>query len=277
MLVYRGMDIGTAKPSRAELEEIPHHLIDIRDPDEAFTAGDFVRLVNAALEDIHSRGKRAIIVGGTGFYLKALCYGMWEGPAADLKIRAGLDALDPASLFARLKEIDEASAVRIGMNDRYRLTRSIELFELTGKTPSQLAGESPQAPDPRFELWIVDRETEALNLRIRQRTTQMLSDGFIEEVRSLREKYPNARPLAAIGYQEACAFLDGIAPPGRKVAPGMAGLQQEIELGTRQLVKKQRTWFRNLHGRLGKSSKWFQLEDVSTATWKIEFERWAGR
>lgn len=271
LLVYRGMDIGTAKPSRAELEEIPHHLVDIREPDEPFTAGDFVRAVESALQGIHARGRRALVVGGTGFYLKALFHGMWEGPAADAALRARLEQLPPGALHDRLRQADPASALRIGPHDRYRLVRAIELLELSGKTPSQLEAERTRPADPRFRLWIVDRAAEELNARIRQRAEQMLREGLVAETRALRERYPAARALGAVGYKETCAHLDGVAPAGRKIPDGIEGLQQEIELSTRQLVKRQRTWFRNLRAGLGDAAKWFDLPE-SAQNGEVESE-----
>lgn len=270
MLVYRGMDIGTAKPSRSELDEIPHHLIDIRNPDEPFTAGDFVRAVCHTLQDIEGRGKRALIVGGTGFYLRALFYGLWEGPPSNPEVRLMLERLTQAELYSRLLKVDPTAALRIGVADRYRLTRALEVFQLTEKTPTQLEAEISRTPDPRFELWVVDRPQEELQNRISLRCRQMLEDGLVQEVRRIRSAYPGARALGAVGYKEVCAHLDGIAPAGRKIPSGELGLRQEIELSTRQLVKRQRTWFRSLQSRLGNAAHWFVLP---TNAWQSDFRR----
>ncbi|MGK5083369.1 tRNA (adenosine(37)-N6)-dimethylallyltransferase MiaA [Bdellovibrionota bacterium FG-1] len=264
LIVYRGLDIGTAKPSRAELAQIPHHLIDIREPHEPFTAGDFVRAVNATLADIQARGKRALIVGGTGFYLKALFYGLWEGAGTDLNLRGKLEVLSNSELFSKVAQVDPLSAQRIGLADRYRLVRALEVIELSGKTPSALEKERPIEPDPRFELWIVDRPLAQLEARIRLRADQMIKQGLIEEVTRLRTHYeslglPLPRALSAVGYKEVCAYLDGITPAGRKIEHGIPGLVSEISLATRQLVKRQRTWFKNLHARLEKVSHWVDL------------------
>lgn len=257
LLVYRGLDIGTAKPAPAELAEVPHHLIDIRNPDEPFTAGEFFREAQRALQGIEARGKRALIVGGTGFYIKALLFGLWQAPAADPAVRERLSQLPDAELYSRLESRDAASALRIGPRDRYRLVRALELIELTGKTPSELQAEAPSEPDPRFELWVVDRPQAELDRRIAARTQAMLDAGLLEEVRRIRERFPSSRPLQAVGYAQACAYLDGIAPAGRKVPPGIAGLRQEIELATRQLVKGQRTFFRGFEIR---DLNWFELD-----------------
>jgi tRNA dimethylallyltransferase len=255
MLVYRGMDIGTAKPKAAELREIPHHLIDIRDPSESFTAGDFVREVHGALADIESRGKRALIIGGTGFYLKALIYGLWDAPKAKPELREQLSALPALDLFHELEAQDPDSAYRIGPADHYRLVRAVEILRMTGKSPSELEAERPSHPDPRFALWIVDRETDELSARIQERTRQMLEAGFVDEVSRLRREAPTARALLAVGYAQVCDYLDGKAPEGRKIRPGLEGLEVEIALATRQLVKRQRTWFRGQH-----DGTWFTLD-----------------
>ena len=244
LLVYRHMDIGTAKPTAQELAEIPHHLISIREPNEPFTAGDYVRQVHEALNDIHTRGKRALLVGGSGFYLKALLYGLWEAPATDPATRQKLEQRTSQDLYDRLYELDEVSALRIGVNDRYRLVRAMELYELSGKTPSQFETEQNRDANPSLKLFVIDRENEELFPRIAERTKQMLEAGFEAEVRRLRERYPDSRALSAVGYAQLSDYLDGKLPTGRKLKPGIEGLRNEIELATRQLVKRQRTWFR---------------------------------
>lgn len=257
LLVYRQMNIGTAKPSAEELARVPHHLIDILNPDEPYAAGDFVRDVHTKILEIQSRGHRPLIVGGTGFYLKALLFGLWPSPKSDPELRAELEARPMAELYAELEKHDPQSAYRIGPNDRYRLARAIEHIRLSGKTPSELQASQPTEPDPRFELLIVDRPSAELEARIAKRTNAMLAAGLLDEVARLREQYPGARPLSSVGYAEACAYLDGTPPAGRKIRPGLPGLQDEIQLATRQLVKRQRTWFR---GQSGPRAKWFELD-----------------
>ncbi len=256
LLVYRGMDIGTAKPTRDELARVPHHLIDVRGPNEPYNAADFVQGVEAALTEIHARGKRALIAGGTGFYLKALLYGVWETPGTSTEIRARLEPLDNAELYARLKTRDPESAYRITQGDRYRLIRALEVIERSGKTPTELEAEqSGKAADARFRLLIVDRENEDLFARIEKRSRQMIDDGLVDETRRIRESYPDARPLDAVGYAQARDYFDGIKPESRKLREGLAGLSDEVALATRQLVKKQRTWFK---GQL--EGEWFILD-----------------
>jgi tRNA dimethylallyltransferase len=269
MQVYRGMDIGTAKPTREELARVPHHLIDVRDPSQPYTAGDFVRETRAAIAAIEGRGHRALVVGGTGFYLRALFWGIWDGPAAHPAIRARLGAEPLQELHARLLARDPESAHRIGPADRYRLTRALELIELGGKTPTEIESEHAGAPDPSLRLWIVDREPAELERRMRARVRQMLDQGLIDETKRIRAEYAGSRALSAVGYKEVCAYLEGEPPAGRKIAPGIEGLASEIELATRQLIKKQRTWFKNLLARLGpEASRRFVLP---TEDWRALF------
>jgi tRNA dimethylallyltransferase len=244
LLVYRGFDIGTAKPTLEERRGIPHHLIDILDANQPFTAGDFVRAVDRTLLDIHARGKRALIVGGTGFYLKALLFGLWDAPKAPPELRARLEKASSRELYDRLMAVDEESALRISLNDRYRLVRACETLETTGKTPSELEAETAaRGSVPGFSLFVLDREAEDLRSRIGLRTREMLARGLVEEVRELREKFPYARAFEAVGYAEVIAFLENRKPAGRKIADGLPGLENEIELATNQLAKRQRTWF----------------------------------
>ena len=271
LLVYRHFNVGTAKPTLEERKGIPHHLIDVQSPDTSFTAGDFVRSAHQAIEDIHARGKRALIVGGTGFYLKGLLFGVWDAPSADPEIRATLSSLPLTELHARLLEIDPASAQRIGPHDHYRLVRALEIFQISGKTPSQLEQESEKCADPRFHLWILDRPQAELSQRIHQRTRQMLESGLVQEVSTLMAQYPSSRALDAVGYRQVRDHLLGILPEGRALRPGIAGLSEEIELATRQLVKKQRTWFRNQAQKVSQSRLFILDQDLSLI--REEFQR----
>jgi tRNA dimethylallyltransferase len=260
LLVFRGFDIGTAKPTKAELAEIPHHLVDIREPSETYTAGDFVRDCETILSDIHARGKRALIVGGTGFYLKAMLYGLWDAPKATPELRRTFEARSNQELYDDLFKLDEEAALRITRNDRYRLIRAAETVATTGKTPTQLEAESAaRTAVEGLSLFITDREADELKARIALRTDAMLRDGFVDEVRELLTKFPGVRPFESVGYAEAVAFLEGRPPEGRKIPPGIEGLRSEIRLGTHQLAKRQRTWF---HGQFARvpDLKFFTLD-----------------
>ncbi len=245
LLVYRGMDVGTAKPTRAERASARHHLIDLRDPDEPFTVADFTRLALAAIDEIHGRGGRTLVVGGTGFYLEALTRGLWPAPPTDAALREKLEAHESPRLYEQLEKLDPASATLIGPTDRYRLVRALEIVETSGLRPSDLRREQlAKGPDPRFRLWVVDRPDAELRDRIRHRTRAMLEAGLVEEVRRLQASYPGARVLRAIGYAQTLAHLENRSPRGRAVRAGLDGLADEIQLATRRLVKGQRTWFR---------------------------------
>lgn len=263
LLFYRGMDIGTAKPTEHERSQTKHHLIDIRNPDEAYTAGDFAKDVEKARAEITAAGKRALIVGGSGFYLKALIYGLWDAPPTDLDLRTRLEKETSATLYARLLAVDQPAALRIGQNDRYRLVRSLEIFELTSETPTELQSRQNRTPNSRFKLLVLDRGTDELFSRIEERTKNMLVLGLVEEVSAIRKSYPTSRALDAVGYAQVIAFLDGTPPPGRKLNAGLSGLTSEIELATRQLVKRQRTWFRS-----EKSAHYFLMDQDSKPLWQ---------
>jgi tRNA dimethylallyltransferase len=243
LLVYRGLDIGTAKPQPHE-KCVPHHLLDLVDPDEPFTAAHFVKHTQHAIEDIHRRGKRALIVGGSGFYLKALLFGLWQVKTIEClpqnnSLRTNED------LYRELLQQDPLSARRIGIHDRYRLVRSVDLLHTQGKTPSQLQAELSSGMDEHFELWIIDRDPQELQKRIEIRTELMLQTGLLEETQRLIAHYPKSFALKAVGYAQVSAYLH-YRPQvqGRKITPGLKGLSEEIQLATRQLVKRQRTWLK---------------------------------
>lgn len=267
LLVYCGFTIGTAKPSAEEMAEIPHHLVDIRNPTEVFTAGDFVRECEAALKDIHARGKRAMIVGGTGFYLKALLFGLWDAPKSPPALRASLETMIDIDLYESLYAKDPTAAEKITRGDRYRLIRALETIETTGKTPTQLEREAVARESvPGLSLLITDRESDELKKRIALRSELMLKGGFLDEVRELRTRYEAARPFEAVGYAEAVRFLEGRAPEGRKVPEGIDGLKSEIILATTQLAKRQRTWFKGQFGRVSRLM-FFTLEADREKLW----------
>jgi tRNA dimethylallyltransferase len=243
---YQEFNIGAAKPTAEEFALVPHHLFNVASPLENYHAGQFLKDCEKILHEIHARGNRAIIVGGSGFYLKALRLGLWEAPATSPEFRATLEPLSNEILFQQLEKIDPAHAKKIGLADRYRLIRSLEIHALSGKTPSELEAEMPNEPNPNYALWVIDREKETMTVRMRQRIQKMLSAGLIEEATQLREKYPESKTLHAVGYQQVLDHLDAVKPAGRKISTGTKGLAEEIELAHRQLAKQQRTWFKNL-------------------------------
>lgn len=255
LLVYRGFNIGTAKPSREELTEFTHHLIDVCDPDENYNAARFVADAHAAIAAIEKRGHRALIVGGTGFYLKALLYGLWDAPKTDPKLRAELEALSSEALAKELEDADPETAQATPISDRYRMIRAIEIFRLSSKRVSELKKSENAAADPRFRLLVADRSIESLEKRISERVTQMLEAGLVDETETLRKSFPNSRALQSVGYFETLRHLDRIAPEGRPADFTREGLKKEVVLATRQLAKRQRTWFRS-----EKKSEFFDLD-----------------
>jgi len=239
--VFRGLDIGSAKPTPAERARAPHHLFDVAAPDEAFDAARYAALARAALAAIAARGRPAIVVGGTGLYLKALRYGLLAAPRRDAGVRARLaadEAAAPGTLHARLARLDPASAARLHANDRLRLIRALEVLELTGTTLSAWrAGHGFARAAVPMRVVGLTLLRPALYARLDARCAAMLDAGLLDEVRALRAAgFGATRALASIGYRELGAHLDG-----RCALPAaLAAMQQ----ATRNLAKRQLTWFR---------------------------------
>jgi epoxyqueuosine reductase/tRNA dimethylallyltransferase len=240
MTVYRGMDIGTAKPSTGERARVRHHLIDVVDPDETFTVARFVEMADAVIADAKRRGARLIAAGGTPLYFKSLFEGIFEGPSADPDLRGRLNQTPSDELHARLKQIDLAAAARIHVNDRKRLVRAIEVFELTGRPISE--HQSQWADDAAYRhpvKWVGLRvERELLNRRINARVRAMMEAGWLEEVRGLlARETPLSRTAAeAAGYSELIRHLRGELSLDEAV--------EQIKISTRQLARRQIKWFR---------------------------------
>jgi tRNA dimethylallyltransferase len=241
--VYREMDIGTAKPSPEEREKIRHHLVDLVYPNEEFNVAMFRQAAASAASDIWSRGKQAIVCGGTGFYIKALTRGLFVGPPHSPEVRAGIRAQIEEKgrgyVHERLQRVDPAAATWIHPNDRHRLTRALEVYELTGKPISQWQKEHGFS-EHAFETLMValDRERGDLYHRINDRCERMIHEGLVEEVRGLIEKgYGlDLKALQSIGYRHAGLYLTGAIP-----------LKDAVDLmkrDTRRLAKRQLTWFR---------------------------------
>ena len=255
MQVYRGMDIGTAKPSSDLRAILPHHLIDIRDPSETFSLGDFVPLAQKACADIASRGALPVISGGTGFYLKSFVLGLPETPPSDLTIREQLNVelagRGAAALMDALRHADPVSAARIHLNDTYRLTRALEVFRSTGRPLSSFAAsgaiphdENAQAsPEYDFLCLGLDRDREELYRRINERTRAMFDAGLPEEVAGLRAAGygPDSPGMRAIGYREF--FLDD-----GTLCANREALITRIAQNSRHYAKRQITFFSAIPG-----------------------------
>ncbi|HEX7324883.1 MAG TPA: tRNA (adenosine(37)-N6)-dimethylallyltransferase MiaA [Rhodanobacteraceae bacterium] len=245
-LVYRGLDIGAAKPDALTLQQHPHALIDIRDPAEAYSAAAFRDAALAAMRRSAAAGRVPLLVGGTGLYFRALEYGLAEMPAADPALRARLAAeaghVGWPALHARLARLDPQAAARIRPHDAQRVQRALEAIELSGRTLTALHA----APAPRrgmpyrvLKLALVPTDRAALHARIATRFDAMLAAGFVDEVRRLRSRgdlAPDLPALRAVGYRQAWQYLDG----------GCTALEfrERAIFATRQLAKRQLTWLR---------------------------------
>jgi tRNA dimethylallyltransferase len=242
MTVYRGMDLGTAKPSAAERRRVPHHVLDLLEPWEKATVAWWLQQAQEAAADIQRRGKSILIVGGTPLYLKALLHGIFPGPAADPALRAELEQRPTQELHVRLQNIDPQAAARIHSNDQKRLVRALEVFQLTGQPISSWQCQFDQPSNRlRSTLWL-DWPRALLYERIERRVDAMLADGWLEEVRRLNAL---PRPMSkeasqAAGYRELAEHLAGQLSYDQAVA--------QTKTRTRQLAKRQLTWLRNLPG-----------------------------
>ena len=259
-LVYKGMDIGTAKPSPEELAAVPHHLIDIRDPLKAYSAAEFAHDAMACVNDIASRGKVPLLVGGTMLYFKALLEGLNDMPAANATVRTLIQAeaerVGWPAMHAQLKEIDPVTALRLAPADSQRISRALEVFRISGKPLSsfQVNKHSPNTSQeatevkvnglhfqnvPMLSLEPLDRTW--LHKRIEQRFDDMLAHGFLEEVKTLRARGDlqiDLPSMRCVGYRQAWEALDGSLP--------MAELRDRGVFSTRQLAKRQLTWLRSM-------------------------------
>jgi tRNA dimethylallyltransferase len=263
-LVFRDMDIGTAKPDAATLARAPHHLIDIIDPTEAYSAAAFRHDALRLMADITARGKIPLLVGGTMLYFKALREGLSPLPQADAEVRAKLDAEIAQHgieyLHARLAKVDAETAARLHSTDTQRIQRAMEIYLVSGKPMSELIKESasPSAPLPQplsrlrerdaddlpydiLSIALIPSDRAVLHQRIAVRFQQMLKDGLLEELRMLREKYPLHRDMTSmrcVGYRQAWEYQEGEITEAELLEKGIAA--------TRQLAKRQLTWLRSM-------------------------------
>jgi tRNA dimethylallyltransferase len=248
MKVYRGMDVGTSKVPAADRARVPHHLVDVADPSETMSASRFVALADEAAAGIAARGKAVLVVGGTTLYLKALLYGLFRGPAADLDLRARLEGAaregGPGALHARLAAADPEAAARIHPADLRRLVRALEVLEKTGRTLTSQQGEWKDLR-PRYphRLLALRRPRADLHARIAARVRAMEREGFVEEVRRLRAAPGGLGRTAsqAIGYREIAAHLDGSIPTLEEAL-------ERVRTRTNRLARAQETWLRSFPG-----------------------------
>lgn len=242
--VYRGLDIGSAKPTPGERAAVPHHLLDVVEPGQDFSAAEYARLARTALADVAARGRLPIVAGGTGLYLKALLQGLFEGPSRHEPLRRRLEAIaerhgDPR-LHRLLARVDPESASRLSARDRLRVVRALEVFWTTGRP---LSAHHRQGAEPLrgFSTLVLGLAPDRAALRqaVERRTSEMFERGLLEEVRGLlaRGLPPDLRPLRAIGYRQAVAVLQG-----RLTRPEA---ERDIVVDTLRFAKRQMTWFRH--------------------------------
>jgi tRNA dimethylallyltransferase len=263
--VYKYMDIGTAKPSRAERGDIPHHLIDIIDPSTEFNAGAYRKVAQEAIQELHKKGIRIILVGGTYLYVRVLLYGLIEGISANREIRDRLRRLKSdfgvSYIYEKLKSLDPGAAGRIHPNDYVRIERALEAYYITGTKMSELQEKHGFKGDEYEVLKIgIFEEREVLRKKIDQRVDRMIESGLVDEVRKLREMGfgRDLKPMQSIGYKHINQYVDG------EIA-----LDKAIELikrDTKRLAKRQMTWLRR-----DKSICWYSIpEDLDRIMYRVE-------
>jgi tRNA dimethylallyltransferase len=252
MALYRGMDIGTAKPDPAARRRVRHHLIDVLDPWESASVAWWLREAITCCRDIAARGKRILFVGGTPLYLKAMMYGIFDGPPADADVRRRLEseaaAYGAESLHTRLRQVDPASAMRLHPNDLRRIVRALEVWELTGRplsawqTQWENARTDHSVLSTQYSVLWLNLPRPELYARIDARVDRMLASGLVDEVRTLRRsaRPPSREATQALGYKELFAQLDGELSLDEAV--------QLIRTRSRNFAKRQVTWFRHLPG-----------------------------
>jgi tRNA dimethylallyltransferase len=250
MALYRGMDVGTAKPSLEERRRVPHHLIDVLDPWESASVAWWLERTAACCREIEARGRRVLIVGGTPLYLKALLRGLFDGPPADETLRRRLiteaEEMGRSALHSRLAAVDPTTAARLHPNDVRRVVRALEVWELTGKPMSAWQTQWSTENSARgtqhsvLHCLCLDLPREQLYAHVDARVRQMFAAGLVEEVRALRNVgHPLSREASqALGYKETFAYLDGRATLDETIV--------RIQTRTRNFAKRQFTWFRHL-------------------------------
>ena len=261
MQIYRGMDIGTAKPTKDELSQAPHHMIDVADPDELFTVSMYREMAFKVIDDIIARGKIPMLVGGTGLYLQAISYEMSLGEnGADNDLRKELNRIaeepdGPMKLHNRLRLVDPQSAEKLHPNDIRRVIRALEIYETSGKAKSERTDEQRKEGPYRVLVYGLSLPREEMYARINRRVDEMMNLGLVDEVKALLlqgiKPIKDGGSMQAIGYKEIVSALNG-----------EISLDQAVHLikqGSRRYAKRQWTWFRHDH-----RTKWYDWSDFST-------------
>lgn len=245
-LVYRGLDIGSAKPDAAEQSGIPHHLIDIREPEQAYSAGDFAQDARAAVEGVLARGRLPLLVGGTGLYFRALLGGLSAMPTSDPATRTAIEREATergwAAMHAQLAKVDPEAGARIRPSDPQRITRALEVWRVSGRPISAWQREAPLSPRPPWrvlKLVLAPADRAVLHARIEARFDRMLAQGFLDEVRQLMARtglHADLPAMRAVGYRQAWQHLAGESTA--------EAFRTQAIAATRQLAKRQLTWLR---------------------------------
>jgi tRNA dimethylallyltransferase len=259
MAIYRGMDVGTAKPSVEEQAAVPHHLIDIVDPDEDYSVAQYLDAAHAKVAELHSRGREALFVGGTPLYLKALLRGLFEGPPANWELREQIERevaeVGSAALHAHLEQVDPLAASTIHPNDTRRLIRALEVYRATGQPISHQQLEFDEGrPAEERRVFVLRRPRDVQHERINARVEEMLTRGLVDEVRGLTGDGRQLGRTAsqAVGYREVIDYLAGVDDEATMAA--------RIKTRTRQFAKRQGVWFRSLS-----ECRWVDVEENASA------------
>ena len=258
MLVYKGFDIGTAKPSPEDLKSIKHHLVDILEPDEVFSAADFASQARKIIKDLLDRGKIPIVVGGTGLYIRILINGIFEAPKPDWDLRKKLEEeaklKGSGFLYEKLLNIDPETAKKLHKNDLRRIIRAIEIYELTGKQISLWKKLKNTTDEFDFIMVGLKRDRAALYDRVNNRVDDMIKNGFVSEVETLLSKHKkNAPAFKGLGYKELAEFLTNSQQITKY---NLVDVIDKIKINTRRYVKRQITWFKKEPGII-----WINLEE----------------
>jgi tRNA dimethylallyltransferase len=245
MAIYRGMDIGTAKPTAEERTAVAHHLVDIVDPDEEFSVAQYLEAVHHAVSQLQTRGKAALFVGGTPLYLKSLLRGLFEGPPANWELREEIEAevarVGQEALYTRLQQVDPVAAAQIHPHDTRRLVRALEVYRATGEPISHQQVEFEEGRSAQeCRVFVLRRSREEQHARIERRVDRMIEQGLIDEVRRLTAKGQSLSRTAAqaVGYREVLDYLAG--------RQNLHETVERIKARTRRFAKRQGTWFRSL-------------------------------
>lgn len=264
MAVYRGMDIGTAKPSLDQQKEVPHHLIDVVDPNQEYSLAQYLSATHAAVAEIQSRQRRVLIVGGTPLYLKSMLRGVCEGPPGDPDFRRDVEEevarVGTAALRQRLEQVDPLSAAKLHPHDKRRMIRALEVYKLTGYPISHYQTQFEGKYAQRCKnVFVISRNRSALHERIRVRTEHFFEHGFVEEVSGLLDRYGcfSNTSLQGVGYREALNYLHNKCELDVAI--------EETKIRTRRYARRQETWFRGLD-----ECKWLPVDEVETTEEVVE-------